>query len=494
MKFLHPSWHFYALIFGVITGIAFFTVSGQPLFRSLSWFVLVLVLVLIALFIPCRITLPIAFAAGFLLAGFRFSPELADRLTLASFVGQTVTISGTIAEDPDFSESGTALRLSRLSIDNRTFSGLIYVKLSGQNYDFLRSDHLVLRGKFGEGFGTFVGSLYRPEIVSFTRDHPGDIFARFKQFFSGLVHDKIDSPVSDLGLGYLMGQKNGLTKDFSEQLRAVGMTHVVVASGAHLAIIVVAVRKIFGRISKFAELLFAILAIAAFVLVVGFTPSMTRAALVAVLGLLLGFFGRKLSPFRLLGLVAALTLLISPTNLQNIGWQLSFASFFGIMIIAPRLTRHFYGGKNPPWLTSMLITSLSTTLICAPVMIFNFGSLSLLSFVANLIILPTLPYAMVLVFLTGATSFLPLLSSFFAILASALLNIHVFVIDFLSQQETFILTFASNNPLIYLIYLPILAVLLYDIYHEHQKRNRNGPICRELCKEPVPTGDNRLDR
>ena len=87
MKFLHPSWHFYALIFGVITGIAFFTVSGQPLFRSLSWFVLVLVLVLIALFIPCRITLPIAFAAGFLLAGFRFSPELADRLTLASFVG-----------------------------------------------------------------------------------------------------------------------------------------------------------------------------------------------------------------------------------------------------------------------------------------------------------------------------------------------------------------------------------------------------------------------
>ena len=127
-------------------------------------------------------------------------------------------------------------------------------------------------------------------------------------------------------------------------------------------------------------------------------------------------------------------------------------------------------------------------------MIFNFGSLSLLSFVANLIILPTLPYAMVLVFLTGATSFFPLLSSFFAILASALLNIHVFVIDFLSQQETFILTFASNNPLIYLIYLPILAVLLYNIYHEHQKRNRNGPICRELCKEPVPTGDNRLDR
>lgn len=494
MKFLHPSWHFYTLVFGVITGIAFLTIFSQPLFGALPWFGLVLVLALIALFVPCRATLPLAFAAGFILAGFRFSPELSDRQTLASLAGQTITITGTIAEDPDFSESGTALRLSHLTIDDHSFSGLLYVKLSGQDYDFLRSDHLTLSGKFGDGFGTFVGSLYRPEIAEFIRDNPGDIFAQFKQFFSGLIRGQIDSPASDLGLGYLMGQKNGLSKDFSEQLRAVGMTHVVVASGAHLAIIVTFVRKIFGKLSKFAELLFAILAIAAFVLVVGFTPSMTRAALVAILGLLLGFFGRKLSPSRLLNLVAALTLLINPTNLQNLGWQLSFTSFFGIMVISPRLTRHFYGGKNPPWLASMFITSLSTTVICAPVMIFNFGSLSLLSFVANLIILPTLPYAMILVFLTGATSFLSFLSGLFATLASTLLNLHIFVVDFLSQQETFILTFAPGNPLVYLIYLPILSVLLYNIYHEHRKRIGNGQIRRKFRQKPAPTGRDCPDR
>lgn len=494
MNFLHPSWHFYTLIFGVIAGIAFLTFLGQPLFGAWPWLVLVLALALIAVFIPCRLTLPLAFAAGFILAGFRFSPELSDRQTLASLAGQTITISGTIAEDPDFSESGTSLRLMHLSVDNHSFTGLLYVKLSGRNYDFLRSDRLTLSGKLSDGFGTFVGSFYRPEIVGFSRDNPGDVFARFKQFFSSLVHDRIESPASDLGLGYLMGQKNGLSEEFSEQLRAVGMTHVVVASGAHLAIIVTFVRKVFGKLSKFAELLFAILAIAAFVLVVGFTPSMTRAALVTVLGLLLGFVGRKLPPFRLLSLVAALTLLISPTNLQNLGWQLSFASFFGIMVISPRLIRHFYGGKNPPWLASMLITSLSTTLICAPVMIFNFGSLSLLSFVANLIILPTLPYAMILVFLTGATSFLPLLPEFFAMLASTLLNLHIFVVDFLSQQETFILTLDSNNLLVYLIYLPILSVLLYNIYHEHRKRIRNGQIRGKLCEKLTFAGRDCLDR
>lgn len=480
MKFLHPSWHFYALIFGVICGVAFLTFLARPLFLALPWLILTLTLFLIALFLPCRLTLPLAFAAGFLLGGFRFSPELTDRAILASLAGETITISGTISEDPDSSESGTTLRLSRLSIDGQKFSGILYVKLSGTNYDFLRSDHLVLKGKLGDSFGTFVGSLYRPEITSFTRDTPGDIFAQFKQFFANLVHTKLSSPASDLGLGYLMGQKNGLSAEFSDQLRAVGMTHVVVASGAHLAIIVAAARKIFSRISRFAELFFALLAIAAFVLVVGFTPSMTRAALVAMLGLLLGFFGRSLTPFRLLALVAAITLLISPMNLQNLGWQLSFASFFGIMIVTPRITRLFYGGKNPPWLASMLITSLSTTLICAPVMLFNFGSLSLLSFVANLIILPTLPYAMILVFLTGATSFLPPIAQFFALLANFLLTFHIKIIEFLSQKDTFILTFAPNRPLVYLIYLPILAILLYNMYYEHRKRKRNDPLRHEL--------------
>jgi len=494
MKFLHPSWHFYTLVFGIIAGITGLTMLNQPIFHGLPWLVLAFALALVAFFIPRRLTLPLALSAGVIIAGFRFSPELADRHALASLSGQSIIISGTIAEDPDFSESGTALRLSHLIIDDNAFSGLLYVKLSGQSYDFLRSDHLTLQGKLGTGFGTFVGSLYRPEIINFTRDEPGDLFAQFKQFFSNLIHTQIASPASDLGLGYLMGQKNGLSEDFSEQLRAVGMTHVVVASGAHLAILVTAVRKIFGKLSKFAELLFALLAISAFAMVVGFTPSMTRAALVAGLGLLLGYVGRRLPPFRLLSLVAALTLLINPTNLQNLGWQLSFASFFGIMVVAPRLTRHFYGGKNPPWLASMLLTSLSTTLICAPVMIFNFGQLSLLSFVANLIILPTLPYAMVLVFLTGTTSFLPLLPGLFATLATTLLSLHIFVVDFLSQQDTFILTFTPGNPLIYLVYLPILLVLLYNIYHEHRKRNRNGSICRKFCEASTLAGRDCPDR
>lgn len=93
-------------------------------------------------------------------------------------------------------------------------------------------------------------------------------------------------------------------------------------------------------------------------------------------------------------------------------------------------------------------------------MIYNFGTLSLLSFVANLIILPTLPYAMLGMMLVGILSFLPFVATLIALLTTWLLDLHIWVVDFLSSKETFILDFPTNDTKIYLVYVLISAILL----------------------------------
>lgn len=386
-------------------------------------------------------------------------------------------MTGNIAEDPDDSNGKVTLRLHKISFGDGLgnappLSGTVYVQLSGKTPDLLRSDRITLSGKLNPGFGTFVASMFRPELISVTRAGPGDIFARLKNWFSDRVHTFIQSPEADLGLGYLMGIKSGLPETMTEALRIVGMTHVIVASGTHLGILVDAAKRLFGKISKFAGLLGAMILIGVFVMVVGFTPSMTRAALVASLSLIVGYVGRKFTPLRLILLVAVLTLLINPTNLLNLGWQLSFASFFGILILAPRLQRTLYGGKKPPWLATMLITSISTTLICAPILIYNFGSLSLLALVANLIILPTLPYVMLLVLLTGITAFCPTIATIIAWLATQLLGFHILVVEFLSEKQMFVFEFASTDLRVYIIYLPILIFLLWPSFWRLQSKLR----------------------
>lgn len=477
---LHPSYAFYAAVWGVIAGIISGLSLSLVIFDHLLWLILAVVILYLVLRHTSYASLGLAFLAGMMIGNYRLQPEITSRANFTNLIGQTVTLSGKITEDPDVDSGQVKLRLSELKLHlprddlAEDFAGTVYVQLASPSLSLERSDEITIEGKIGSGFGVFVATFYRPTLQSVTRSETGDIFARLKNWFAERVREFIVNPAVDLGLGYLVGMKSGLSDSFSDALSAVGMTHVVVASGAHLGILVGAAKKLFGKLSKFSGLLFALLLVLGFVLVVGFTPSMTRAALVTSLSLLVGYVGRKFTSFRLLSLVAALTLLLTPTNFQNLGWQLSFASFFGIMLLAPRLQNLLYGGKKPPWLASMLITSISTGLTCAPILIYNFGSLSFLSLVANLIILPTLPYAMLLVFLTGSLSFCATLAKLSGQLATLLLDFHIFIINFLSEKQMFILELSSGDARVYLLYLPILLFLLYNVIHENYFRSGNA--------------------
>lgn len=506
---IHPSWHFYTTVVGVFCGIVASLLFSLRICGEAPWLygLLGLALFLISIQFPVRILLLPAFLAGLIFGNLRAAPQLTSQEFFASNSGQTAVITGTIFDDPDFSEGNNVIHLKNLCLKptdpgqsaktqptdpesqlanqgidgQQCFSGTAYVKLA-RKIDAERSDRIILQGKLGDGFGTFTTSFFRPTVLGIERVAPGDIFAKFKNSFANRTRDYIVSPEVDLGLGYLMGLKSSLSDDFSEALRTVGMTHVIVASGAHLGILVGAAKKLFGRLSKFAGLLSALLLITAFVSVVGFTPSMTRAALVATLSLLMGYVGRQFTPSRLLGLVATLTLLVEPTNFLSLGWQLSFASFFGILILAPRLSKFLYGGKTPPWLANMLITSFATSLVCAPILIYNFGSISLLAFVANLIILPTLPYAMLLVFLTGALSFLPTIAGLVALPATWLLGLHINLVNSLADKTMFVINLPASDPRFFLMYLPIILLLLWS-FRSNKPRHPPPPLTknRELC-------------
>lgn len=443
------------------------------------WLILATFLLLCSLRWSRRCVLCLAFIAGTVAGNYRLAPEISSQAVWQQLVGQEITVIGKVSDDPDGAGGQTTLHLSQLKfqrtisgqIEEMNLAGTFYVKLSQPGLKLERSDTLTFQGKLGTGFGTFAGTLYRPKLLGMSRASTGDIFARLKSNFAEQTRKFIASPAVDLGLGYLVGLKSGLSDDLTDALRAVGMTHVIVASGAHLGILVSAARKIFGKLSKFSGLLSSLLLIGAFILIVGFTPSMTRAALVSTLSLLFGYFGRQFTPLRLLIFVAALTLLISPLNCLNLGWQLSFASFAALLLLAPRFQKFFYGGKKSPWLASMIITSLATTLTCAPILIYNFGSISLLSFVANLFILPTLPYAMLLVFLTGGLSFAPWLATLSGQLTTLLLQSHIWLVKFLGEKSMFIFELPSGDVRIFLLYLPVLLILCYPLFRHHHLRD-----------------------
>ena len=409
--------------------------------------------------------------------------QLTNDNPLHDLVGETVEISGRIKGDPDISGSTSSARLGDLYYEDTKIAGTIF--LYGRfDPEPERGDHMMVCGKLAKGFGTFVGAVYHPKIVSLLKPEPKNMTLEIRNSFAKSVQDTMGGREAKLGLAYLLGMRNGLDDETLEMLSLVGLTHIVVASGTHLGIIVSFVRKRFGKISRFARLLFSLICIFIFGEIVGWTASITRAGIVSVLSLFGWYYGRKLGAGRVILIAMAITLVMNPMYVVDIGWLLSFASFAGIMILEPMLVEFFYGHKNPrkknikrPGIVGELVlASISATLMCAPILLYFFGSISVISVVANVLILPTIPIAMGLTALVGFVGFLP---SFFVFdwirflvtkVTVLLLDYHLFVMEFFAKQTSFIINIEKNSLWVFLLYVPILLPFVIGLIWRTRKR------------------------
>lgn len=285
-----------------------------------------------------------------------------------------------------------------------------------------------------------------------------------RDFFAKRIETQLPEREAKLGMSYLLGMKGEIDDDLAENLRTVGLTHIVVASGAHLSILVEIARKIFGKISRFSGLLFSVLFILFFMCMVGWTPSILRAGVMAILTLISWYVGRKIKPWRMILIVMAFTLILDPTFLTNIGWLLSFASYTGIMMLGPAITKFFYGFKKPGFIASVILTTIAATLMTLPITLYYFGQISLISVIANLIILPTLPYAMGLTFFAGVFAGFPGIEVVFSFLAEKILSFHISTVEFFGSMEQFLIKIEPYNPRVFLLYLIILAPFLWKFF------------------------------
>ena len=325
-----------------------------------------------------------------------------------------------------------------------------------------------------------VAMMTDEERDSDTKKGPTGLALEVRDKFAESVFDTLGGKEAKLGLAYLVGMKDGLDKETQEMLRAVGLTHIVVASGTHLSIIVEFFKKRFGKISRFAGALYSLLFIVIFAALVGWTASITRAAIVSTLSIFGWYFGRKFGAWRIILYTMAITLLINPLFVIDLGWLLSFASFSGIMILNPLLVQFFYGQKKesaPGKIAEILLASVSANLMCIPILIYFFGSISTISLVANLLVLPTIPFAMGLTFLTGLVGFLP---SFFVFdwlkflltkITTILLDYHLAVFETFSKQTSFILTVGKGDTRVFLLYVPILIPFIILAVRNMKRRH-----------------------
>lgn len=373
----------------------------------------------------------------------RVDYELSQAPDFSDLYGKNILVQGIVS-----SESVDVGNYQRFSMEVHTVSGrgvshLFDVEIIARRMPvFLMSDELVVQGilEAPRGAGTLSqrgvgGTVAFPQILK-VRTGVGNpvrlALFRVKRYFDGRLDEIWGEPYAGLMKGLLLGEKASLPQTFKSDLAATGTSHIVALSGYNITI----VAKSFMWVLLLATVPFywcfwiASSGIVFFVVLTGGSASAVRAGIMGVLVLLAVREGRPYHMTNALAFAAVLMVFQNPALLRfDVGFQLSFFATMGIAYAAPYATkkiddvifwyrtrvkheqalrREFAQEQFPEESTGrfrgMLTETVSAQVAVLPVLWWYFGSISLISPVTNILILPTVPYAMAAGFAAGVGS------------------------------------------------------------------------------------------
>lgn len=251
-----------------------------------------------------------------------------------------------------------------------------------------------------------------------------------KRAFARALEMALPEPESALASGILVGGKQGLGTRLLDAFTAAGLLQIVVLSGYNVMIVAEGVRRSLFFLPRAASLSMGAVAVTLFVLAAGAGSSAVRAGIMALVALFARATGRTYDALR--GLLAALVLMLlwNPLSLAfDPGLQLSLLATIGLILgtplIEPRLA----------WIRSALLRDTVATTLAAqtavlPLLLYQTGNLSIVSFLANVVILPAVPVAMACSFFAALVAiFMPALAPVMGFPAYAVLTYMVHVAE-----------------------------------------------------------------
>lgn len=337
-----------------------------------------------------------------------------------------------------------------------------------------KGDRVQVSGKLFTARGNNSGRMSYAQLTVLARQ-PSVIDDLRRKFAAG-IQSALPEPAASFGLGILVGQRNTLPEEVSEQFTHVGLTHIIAVSGYNLTIIMQAAGRLLQKRSKFQYLCVSVGLLTLFLLLAGSSPSLVRASVVCGLGLAAWYYGRTIQPVALLLVAAAITAIANPLYVWgNVSWMLSFLAFFGVLVLSPLLIQRFYKRDKKPGLVSgIIIESLCAEAMTLPYVLYIFGQMSFVAPLANVLVVALVPLAMLLSLFAGLAGMLiPMFAGWIAWPATLLMTYMLDIAAILSRiPHAFIENIEFALPLLIASY----AIVVFMMAITWHKVRQNGII------------------
>lgn len=214
----------------------------------------------------------------------------------------------------------------------------------------------------------------------------------------GLLKSLLDDGVYQFALATVIGEKEETEAYNYEDFNRAGVSHLLVISGLHVTLIIYWLSYILSLLIRDnrRSFIIIILFIALYCILTGLSPSTLRASFLVLCHRLSELIGRRYNRLSALSLGGLLMLLINPLTLFLPSFQLSFGAILGIDFLMEPINRLLKGLYRP--ISSIISISLAVQIFTAPIVLYHFNTISVISIISNLLILPIFSIAMPLLF------------------------------------------------------------------------------------------------
>jgi competence protein ComEC len=192
----------------------------------------------------------------------------------------------------------------------------------------------------------------------------------------------------------LLGIKDHLDNEIKVAYSSAGAMHVLAVSGLHVGILFLIIQLLCKpwkdhRYGRFAFMILAVGCIWLYALVTGFSPSVVRASTMFSVVIISNAFNKKANVYNSLGIAAFLLITLNPFVIHSVGFQLSFAAVFGILMIHPLLYRklHFHT-KVADYFWSIICVSIAAQIATFPLTLYYFHQFPTYFLVSNIVVIP----------------------------------------------------------------------------------------------------------
>ncbi len=312
----------------------------------------------------------------------------------------------------------------------------------------------------------------------------------FKKSLKEIINIGLPEPESGLANAILLGYRRAITIENLEIFSRSGLSHLVAISGAHISILSALLLSFFSRLgfSRLRSLRFILCFLIIYPILTGLSASAIRASIMGSLSTLALYNGRLNSSPRSLLISASLMLAFNPLLLRHdIGFQLSFAAVLGIMTLYPileKISDHFLDlaffrpriRKLIAIILSALNISLVSQIMTLPLMINSFKQISLVSPLANILVVWIFPYLFIFLLIAIFLSFIfPGLILFWFLPVYICLNFVFKVAESLAAYSGAIKTFSGFSFNLAFIYYSLIFLLVF-LYRKRQNKFRKENI------------------